>query len=233
MRALAARQIELMDRCTPLLGIHAALADIAERADPCIELAPVGTRQQAARPMAAGLERCELPPRRGDAAGPRGVGEGHHAVGVADVERVAQQRHAERLVQSLQKNLADLGYAVAIRIPQPGDAVRADPHGGGALHRAEHGVVEQRPDGPGHGQRLGDQHVAIGQDVDPAGMPKPGRERVHLEPGRRDRRLPFAPTPGRRHLEGGDALRPCRRDRRRSCPRPAGARGPPAAATGP
>ena len=43
----------------------------------------------------------------------RRVGEGNHAVGVADVERIAHQRHAERLVQSLQKQLLGFGHAVA------------------------------------------------------------------------------------------------------------------------
>ena len=74
--------------------------------------------------MPAGLERGELPPRRGDAVGARRVGEGDHAVGVADIERVAQQRHAERLVQPLQENLARFGHAVAIRVAQQRDAVR-------------------------------------------------------------------------------------------------------------
>ena len=64
--------------------------------------------------MAAGLEGGEFPPRRGDAVGARGIGEGHHAVGVADIERVAQQRHAERLVQSLHEHFALFGDAVAI-----------------------------------------------------------------------------------------------------------------------
>src|SRR5437868_8798862 len=38
--------------------------------------------------------------------GARHIGEGQHAVGVADRERVAEQRHAERLVQSLNEGLA-------------------------------------------------------------------------------------------------------------------------------
>ena len=144
---------------------------------------------------------------------PSGVGEGHHAVGVADVERVAHERHAEGLVQPLEEHLPGFGHAVAIHIAQQGDAVRADPHGGGAFHRAEHGVVEDRPAGAGHGQSLGDQYVAIGQHVDPAGVLETGRKRIDLEPGRRNRRLPLGPPPGGRHLERRDAsLRPCRRD---------------------
>ena len=46
--------------------------------------------------------------------------------------------------------------------------------------------------GPGPARRLGDEDVAIGQHVDPAGMLQTGRERIDFEPRRRDRRLPSA-----------------------------------------
>ena len=95
----------------------------------------------------------------------------------------------------------------------------ADAKGGGAPHRRLHRVVEHAPDRSGDLRRLGDEHVAIGQHVDPARMLQTGRERVDLEPGRRHRRLPVAPSPGRRHLERRDAaLRLRRRDRRRAAP---------------
>ena len=136
MRLLPLGQIELVDGGAAFLDFHAALGDIAERADPDIELLAVGARQQAPRPMPAGLEGDELPPRRGDAVRARHIGEGHHAVGVADIERVAQQRHAERLVQSLHENLALFGDAVAIGVAQQRDAVGAVAKGGGAPHRA-------------------------------------------------------------------------------------------------
>ena len=49
------------------------------------------------------------------------------------------------------------------------------------------------------------------------GCLRPVGERVDLEPGRRDRRLPGGPAPGGRHLERRDAaLRLGRRDRRRA-----------------
>ena len=108
MRLRAAGQIELVDRGAAFLDLHAVLGDVAERADADIELLAVRARQQAARPMPAGLEGDELPPRRGDAVRARRVGKGDHAVGVADIEGVADQRHAERLVQSFHENLARL-----------------------------------------------------------------------------------------------------------------------------
>jgi hypothetical protein len=57
---------------------------------------------------------------------PAAYQEGHHAVGVADIERVAHERHAEQLVQSLHENFAPFGDAVAIRVAQQRDAVGAD-----------------------------------------------------------------------------------------------------------
>src|SRR5262249_58746282 len=84
--ALAACKIELVDRSPAFLDLHAHFADVAERADPRIELAPVTACQQASRPVPAGLERHELASRRRDAVGIRRVWERHHAVAAADIE---------------------------------------------------------------------------------------------------------------------------------------------------
>ena len=176
--------------------------------------------------------RASAPARRCGSA-PADVGEGHHAIGVADVERIAHQRHAERLVQSLQKHVPGFRHTVAVRVAQPGDPVRTDPRGGGALHRAEHGVVEQRPGRSGLGQGLGDQHVAIGQYVDPAGMPETSRKCIHLEPGRRSGRLPRTPPLCRRHLEGRGYPAASPPGSPECCPKPADRQLPPAVAAGP
>ena len=169
--------------------------------------------------MPAGLEAGEFPPWRGDAVRARRIREGHHAVGVADIECVAQQRHAERLVQSLHENFALFGDAVAIGVAQQRDAVRADAEGGGTSHRRLHRVAEHVPDGTCDLGRLGNEDVAIGQHVDPARMFETGRKRIDLEPRRRHRRLPVGPPSGRRHLERRDgALRLRRRDRRSAAP---------------
>ena len=169
--------------------------------------------------MPGRLERHELSPRCGDAACARRVGKGHHAVGVADVEGVADERHAEGLVLAVQKHLSGFRHAVAIGVAQQRDAVGAHPHGVGASHRGDHGVVEDRPRRAVRAHGLGDQHVAIGQHLDPAGMIEADRKGVDREPGRRGRRLARAPSPGCRHLQGRDAaLRSCRRYRRRTAP---------------
>jgi len=88
------------------------------------------------RPSALGSRlRVQCPPdwnvvslRPGavDAVRPRHYGKRHHAVGVADVERVAEQRHAERLVQSLHEGFTRFGDAIAIPSRKQRDAVRAD-----------------------------------------------------------------------------------------------------------
>jgi len=115
--------------------------------------------------------------RRGDPALPHRVGESNQGVGVADIERTAHQRHAERLVQSLEEYLAAFGHTVAIRVSQQRDAVRADPHRVGASHCAEHGIIEQTPhDGSAHSHGLGNEHVAVGQHLNPAWMIQTGRK---------------------------------------------------------
>ena len=62
-----------------------------------------------------------------DARGAFLVGKPHDPVGVADIKRVADKRHAERLVQVFKEWLAHLGHAVAIRVAQQSNAVGADP----------------------------------------------------------------------------------------------------------
>src|SRR5208283_3125168 len=134
--APAVCKIDLVDSGPALLSLHAVLRDIAGRADPDEELQPIRAWQQAARPMPAGLELGQLPPRRSDTARPRGVGKGNNAIGVADIESFTQQRHAERLVQSLEKHLLGVCHTIAIRIAQQRDPIRADPNSIGASHRA-------------------------------------------------------------------------------------------------
>jgi hypothetical protein len=46
----------------------------------------------------------------------RREGECNDSIGMAEVEGVPDQRHAERLAHSLQKDFLDLGHAVAIRV---------------------------------------------------------------------------------------------------------------------
>ncbi len=215
----ACGQVELVDRGAAFFDLHAHLGDVAERADAGIELPAISARQQAARPVPAGLERGQPAPGRGDAVGARRIREGHHAVGVADIEGVAEQRHAERLVQSLHEDALLLRDAVAINVAQQRDAVGAFAQRRRAPHRRLHGVAEHAGDARGHLRRLGDEDAAIGQHMDPARMFQAGGECVDLEPRRCHRPLPVAPSPGRRHLECREcALWLRRRHHRRAAP---------------
>ena len=169
--------------------------------------------------MPAGLEADEFLARRRDAVRARHIGKGHHAVGVADIEGVAQQRHAERLAQSFHENLADFGDAVAVLVAQQRDAVGADAQRVGTPHRRLHRIAEHAADRAGDLRRLGNEDVAIGQHVDPARMVETGRKRIDLEPRCCHRNLRAGPSLGGRHLERRDgALRLRHRYHRRAAP---------------
>ena len=164
-----------------------ALADIGLRADRDIELGLVRADQQVARPVAVGLVGREPLARRGDLGLAGLVGEGEDPVGIADVERRADQRHAEGLVEASEEGLADLGDAVAVRVAQQRDAVGARPD---APARAIVAVIAWSKSVrglPGWVSDFGGQHVAIGQHIDEARMLEAGGEGIDLEPGRRDR----------------------------------------------
>jgi hypothetical protein len=129
----AALEVELIDGGPALFDGHSVVGDVGERSDPGVEFRPVGAREQAPRPVAIGLEPDQLAPRPGDAACAPRIGESDHAISGADVERVPDERHPERLVQPVEEHVADLGDAVAVLIAQKRDAVRARTDGGGAL----------------------------------------------------------------------------------------------------
>jgi hypothetical protein len=153
--------------------------------------------------------------RRIDAGVAVGVGEGHQRVGVADIERAVEHRHAERVVQAVEEHVAGLGDAVAVGIAQQGNPVRAVAEGRGPAHGGRHRIVEDRTDAARHRKRLRGQHVAIGQDVDPARMLEAGGEGVDLQARSGDGGPSGVPAARRRHLERRDgALRTRRRDRR-------------------
>jgi hypothetical protein len=141
------------------------------------------------------------------------IGKGKDPVGVADIEGVVDQRHAERLVQSLEKHRLDFGDAIAVAIAQKNDPVRADADRRRPPHRAQHRIIEDALDRCRLEQRLRDQHIAIGHHLDPTGMTETSGEGVHLETGCRHRLLVLAPASCRGHFERREAaLGSCRRD---------------------
>ena len=93
-----------------------------------------------------------------------------------------------------------LGHAVP---PARDGSGRACSSATGALHRARHRVVE---DGLRRGrllQRLGDQHVAARQHLDPARMGEAGREGVDGKAGRAARLCSASPAARRRIFSVG------------------------------
>ena len=182
------------DRGTAFLGLHAVVADIAERSDAGIESCAVGRHEQAACPVAVGLEVDQLASRRGDARGARHIGKGDDPVGVADVEGARRPAPCRRAGSALQKDLARFRDAVAVMSREQGDAVRADADGARARrivaciawsNSVFGGPASPSPRRPARRRSAGPRSSA---DVQVPG------EGVDLQPGRRRRTCP-APSP--------------------------------------
>ena len=79
---------------------------------------------------------------------------------------------------------SNAGNAVAVGIAQQRDAVGADAERIGTAHRGLHRIVKHAPRLARDLVRLRNEHVAIGQHVDPARMIETGCKGVDLESGR-------------------------------------------------
>ena len=113
------------------------------------------------------------------AVSPSRVGNAHDRVGVGDVERVADERHAERRVAVLSRNgRLHLGDAVAVGVAQQRDAIRARHRAAGLLlvPLEEPALDALAVLGPRRRVGLGDEHVAVRQHVEPARMIEAARE---------------------------------------------------------
>jgi hypothetical protein len=103
------------------------------------------------------------------------VGEAHHGIGIGDIERVADQRHAERRIEVLQQHRAHLGDAVTIGVAQKRDAVGARRACAGPLLRlrVDHTLDALGIFGPLRTVALCDQDIAIRQHQKPARVLEP------------------------------------------------------------
>ena len=162
------------------------------RTDAGIELSTVGSAAGTARPRESGLEGDKSRSCCSDAVRACHIGEGHHAISVADVKGVTQQRHAERLVQSLHE-----GPRRFSAMPSPSlsrdDVMQLSALAPTASARRIlrlHHIAERAPD-RSMVRGLGHEHVAVGQHLDPARVLKIGRD-VTGSPGATAGFCPFA-----------------------------------------
>ena len=189
---------------------YAALGGVAVRAAADIQTRSVCRRDQTLGPVmidgATGQIRDlgRRPLNRGRALV---VAHPHDRVAVGDVKLVADERHAERRHQIGQKHRANFRDAVAVHIAQQHDAIRARHRAAGPLLElleepaldAFRSVVRPR-----RRVGLGDEHIAIRQHVQPAGMIQSARECDDLCSGCRDRRAARRPPFGGDDFDDGN-----------------------------
>jgi hypothetical protein len=132
-----------------------------------------------------------------------------HRIGVGDVKVLPDQRHAERRVQVLEKHASRFSDAIAVAVAQQGDAVGARGAGAGALlHELDDPALDALPLlGPLRRIGFRDQHVAIGQNIEPARMVEIAREGGHRKPGGRGRFRSGRPALGGRDVDDGNERR--------------------------
>ncbi len=113
------------------------------------------------------------------------VVEAQQAISVSDVQIVADQGHAERRVEVLQKHRAGLGHAVVIGVAQQGDAVRAWHAGTGFAHDFLHHPAANTAAVIRFRWRVGFRHqyVTVGQHVEPAWVIEAFGKCSHLRTG--------------------------------------------------
>ena len=122
--------------------------------------------------------------RRIDLGLPGLVRKFHDRIGIGDIKIVADQHHAERRIQSIhcaEEDAARLGNSVAVGVAQQRDAVGARHAGAGPFLKL---LVDESLDARGVVRlgrcvAFGDQHVAVRQHIDGAGMIEPAGEGIH------------------------------------------------------
>jgi hypothetical protein len=187
--------------------LHAIVADIAVGADGRIKLAPIGGRGKVLGPvMVEGTSRQvrELHAGGGDFGVAGAVEKFHDRIGVGDIEIVADERHAERRVQSLEEGGSGFRNAVAVGIPQQRDAVGARRTGAGAAHDqfSDPALDALVLVGPLRRVGFGHQHIAIGQDIDRSRMIEPSGKCIHRHSVGRNRLAAGGPANGLGDVDG-------------------------------
>ena len=217
----AARGIDLPDRRAPRLGLHAVLGDVAVRADGDVELRAVRARDHVLGPVMIDRTGRQLDhglARRLDSSRPPGTES-------APRHRCWRRRNRRRPAPCRTANAGPRGTPCGARrrrrrrLAQQRDAV-------GARHRGARPLINSSITQPlmplassGLGRRIGfgDQHVAVGQHVEPARMIEPSANAATFEALGRGRRRPLGPalagailTVGSSVFLGGGSTAPAR-----------------------
>ncbi len=140
----------------------------------------------------------------------------HQRIGIGDVKIGPDKSHAERRVQSLQKNGSRFRDAITIGIAYECNPVGARNSRTRAFHDPFHDPASDALAVLRFGRGIGfcDKHVTVGKDVEPARVVETGCVRVYRKAGCRGRRDARRPTLGRSDMNGWNQ-RVIRRRKRR------------------
>ena len=177
-------RVDLEDVGTEFLCVQAVFRDVRRRSDADEQRLAVGCRDQRARPViAAAVQLDDQFGLSGNLRRAVGVGDADQRIGVGNVKLAAHQRHAGRRVEPGHEDVAFLGDAVAVRVTEQRDAVRRGHAGAGLLQQQPHDEALDTAAVARGAVRFGDQHVAVGQAVEPARMVEAACERLDRQPG--------------------------------------------------
>jgi hypothetical protein len=203
--ARARGDVDLQHGGAPVFHRQAVLGDVAVGADADVELPAVAAREQRLGPVVVdGVGQVgQLGARGVDAQGAGRVGVLHDAAGVRHVQGVADQLHAEGRVQALQEHVLH-PFARRRVLAQQRDAVAAlAALAGTALDQAGDELL-------GRGHRLlaravglHDQHVAVGQRQQLAGVLEVVGDLLDLQAGGDGRARVALPADTLGHLHRG------------------------------
>ena len=184
MRCRPVGEVQLPDRRAPLFVGQPLSATLLFDPTPTYSFDPSGGSDQALGPVTVDRTGGKVHDLRAGRGDPRLVGlvrETDDGVGVRDVQRLADERHAEGCVESGQEHGPQLRLAVPVGVPQQRDAVGAGHRPAGLLLEP---LEEPAPDplvvlGPRGRVGLGHEHVAVREHVQPARVVQASGERRH------------------------------------------------------
>ena len=153
--------------------------------------------------VSPGGKRRDLFALLADAFGPRLIVETQNCIGICDIEIGPDERHPEWRVETGDERHLHVGHSVSVRVAQQCDAVCAWYGRARFFHEQFHeeafDPLSQFRLRRGGGFRH--EHIAIGQDVEPAGVLQTAGKRSDRKPLRRNGCKAAWPTGRRRDIE--------------------------------